>query len=97
MVRAGVVMLLEQCAKATPSRVPAASQRSTAHLPKQSSSGFLGRSSRPFASKFTPIAHVYPSLLLQSSVAIMHAKFLPRKPRAMKQALAGLVLASFLI
>lgn len=48
MVRAGVVMLLEQCAKATPSRVPAALQRSTAHLPKQSSSGFLGKILPPF-------------------------------------------------
>jgi hypothetical protein len=44
MVRAGVVMLWEQCAKATPSRVPAALQCSTFHLPKQSSSGFLGES-----------------------------------------------------
>jgi len=85
-------------AKATPSRVPCSLQRSTFHLPKQSSSGFLGESFHPlFASRFTPITHLYPSLRSQLSVAIMHAKYLPRKPRAMKQVLAGLMLASFLM
>ena len=85
-------------AKATPSRVPCSLQRSTFHLPKQSSSGFLGESFYPlFTSMFTPMTHLYPSLLLQSPVAIMHAKCSPRKPRAMKQVLAGLMLASFLM
>lgn len=75
------------------SRVPAAS-----HLPKQCSSGLLGNLLLPLsASRFLPIAHLSPSQHSQSPATITHAQPLPRKPTAMKQASAGLVLSSFLI
>ena len=49
-----------------------------------------------FASRFLPIALFISLLRSQSPATIMHAQLLPRKPTAMKQALAGLVLTSFL-
>ena len=51
-------------------------------------------------SYFLPIAYLNPfatPAIARHYHGIMHAKPLPRKPRAMKQILAGLVRASFLI
>lgn len=70
---------------------------STCYLPKRSLPGLLGNLLLP---TFLPIAHLHPfatPAIDRHYQRIMHAKPLPREPRAMKQALAGLVRASFLI
>jgi len=98
MAQAGVVMFEQRPLRGIEARVPTACKHSTPHLPKQSSSGSLGKSFfPPFANEFLPIAHLNTSLRSQSPVAIMHAQLLPRKPRALKQELAGLMLSSFFI
>jgi hypothetical protein len=82
-------------------RAAAFLRRSTSHLPKASSSGLLGKLQLPFSTNtrlfFLPIACLAAPAIDRHYHAIMHAKPSPRKPRAMKQILAWLVRASFLI
>jgi hypothetical protein len=82
-------------------RAAAFLRRSTSHLPKASSSVLLGKLLLPFSTNtrlfFLPIACLAAPAIARHYHAIMHAKPSPRKPRAMKQILAWLVRASFLI